>query len=65
MTLIVILEILRAANGSIQSETVRNDDGVNAFFPLPIWQKGLEVTNGPEDRADDRGLPDQQGLEVR
>ncbi len=62
---------LRAANGNIQSETVWNDGagggatggGVSAVFPLPIWQKGLQVTNGQGQKSalTSRGVPDVCG----
>jgi kumamolisin len=62
---------LRAANGSIQSETVWNDGpgggatggGVSTFFPLPIWQRGLQVTDsqGQTSVLASRGVPDVCG----
>jgi kumamolisin len=62
---------LRAANGSIQSETVWNNGagggatggGVSAFFPTPVWQNGLQVTNGQGQKSalKNRGVPDVCG----
>jgi kumamolisin len=62
---------LRAANGSIQSETVWNDGpgggatggGVSAVFPVPTWQQGLQVTNsrGHKSALTSRGVPDVCG----
>jgi kumamolisin len=62
---------LRAANGSIQSETVWNNGagggatggGVSAFFPTPVWQNGLQVTNGHGQKTTlkNRGVPDVCG----
>jgi kumamolisin len=62
---------LRAANGSIQSETVWNNGagggatggGVSAFFPTPVWQNGLQVTDGQGQKSalKNRGVPDVCG----
>jgi kumamolisin len=62
---------LQAANGNIQSETVWNDGanggasggGVSAFFPLPTWQNGLQVTDGQGQKSalKNRGVPDVCG----
>jgi kumamolisin len=62
---------LQAANGSIQSETVWNNGanggasggGVSGFFPLPVWQQGLQATNGKGQKAAlaNRGVPDVSG----
>jgi kumamolisin len=64
---------LSAANGSIKSETVWNDGpsggggatggGVSAYFPLPVWQQGLQVTNAQGQRSAlaNRGVPDVCG----
>ena len=62
---------LQAANGSIQSETVWNNGvnggasggGVSGFFPLPVWQKGLQATtgHGKKTALANRGVPDVSG----
>ena len=62
---------LRAAGGSIASETVWNDGatggasggGISSVFPLPAWQNGLEVTMsaGGDEPLKQRGVPDVAG----
>ena len=62
---------LVASNGKIASETAWNDGanggasggGVSSFFPLPPWQKGLQVTStqGGTSPLGARGVPDVAG----
>jgi kumamolisin len=62
---------LQAVNGDIRSETVWNDGasggasggGVSSFFPLPAWQRGLNVTSaaGGKTPLGHRGVPDVSG----
>jgi kumamolisin len=62
---------LQAVNGDVRSETVWNDGasggasggGVSAIFPLPAWQRGLNVTSaqGGSKVLSNRGVPDVSG----
>jgi kumamolisin len=62
---------LQAVNGDIRCETVWNDGasggasggGVSSFFPLPAWQRGLNVTTaaGGKTPLGHRGVPDVSG----
>jgi kumamolisin len=62
---------LQAVNGDVRSETVWNDGasggasggGVSAIFPLPAWQRGLQVTSAQGGRTalSNRGVPDVSG----
>jgi kumamolisin len=62
---------LQAVNGDVRSETVWNDGasgrasggGVSAIFPLPAWQRGLQVTSahGGRTALSNRGVPDVSG----
>jgi kumamolisin len=62
---------LQAVNGDVRSETVWNDGaaggasggGVSCFFPLPVWQSGLQITNGQGKKTalGNRGVPDVSG----
>jgi kumamolisin len=62
---------LQSTGGKITSETVWNDGanggsgggGVSTVFALPVWQKGLQVTNskGVKSPLQNRGVPDVSG----
>lgn len=63
---------LRASRNEIASEVAWNDEsagggagggGVSAFFPVPSWQQGLEVTaaSGARSALAGRGVPDVSG----
>jgi kumamolisin len=62
---------LQVAGNAITSETVWNDGpgagagggGVSGFFPLPVWQDGLQVklTSGGSSALRNRGVPDVCG----